>query len=298
MKNELKISVLFIIFNRPDTTESVFNQIKNVRPYKLFVAGDGPRNQMEESKVKQTRDIISKIDWDCKVETLFRENNLGCKVAVSSAINWFFGNNDMGIILEDDCVPHPAFFDFCAELLNKYRDEEQVMQISGFNPLHNVQIKESYYFAKFGSIWGWATWRRAWRNYDVRMQNWQKVKEGKLYRQFCDSKLEEIWRVKTYDKVANGLVDTWDYQWSFTKLMKDGLCILPAGNLITNIGFGENATHTGGKNISSRINNVKGIDFPLIHPDSIHRNKQLDKKFFNNFVLKNKFINALSMFRR
>ena len=150
----------------------------------------------------------------------------------------------MGIILEDDCVPHPSFFKFCEELLIKYKDEKKVMQISGFNALNKVSLKESYYFAKFGSIWGWATWKRAWKNYDLNMSGWLKVKEEKLYKNFCDSYLEEKWRVKVFDRAYNDKYNTWDYQWSFAKLINDGLSIVPTNNLIDNIGFGENATHT------------------------------------------------------
>lgn len=294
MENNFNIPILLLIFNRPDTTQIVFNEIKKIRPSSLFIAGDGPRSEDEYRKIKETRNITNQIDWECKFETLFRNKNLGCKMAVSSALNWFFRNNEMGIILEDDCVPHPSFFNFCSELLIKYRDEKKIMQISGFNALKKVQIKESYYFAKFGPIWGWATWSRAWKHYDVQMISWQRFKVSKSYKHFCDSKYEERWRVKTYDKVANGLIDTWDYQWSFAKLKNSGLSIIPSRNLIRNIGFGENATHTSGNYMHSKIDFEKGLNFPLIHPDSIRRNKQLDKKFFNNFVLKNKFFGTLN----
>ena len=294
MENNFNIPILLLIFNRPDTTQIVFNEIKKIKPSSLFIAADGSRNEDEYRKIKETRNIANQIDWECKFETLFRDKNLGCKLAVSSAIDWFFRNNEMGIILEDDCVPHSLFFNFCSELLLKYRDEKKIMQISGFNALKKVQIKESYYFAKFGSIWGWATWSRAWKHYDVQMNGWQEFKESKSYPHFCDSRYEEKWRVKTYDKVANGLIDTWDYQWSFAKLKNSGLSIIPSSNLIRNIGFGGNATHTSGNYMHLKMDFKKGLNFPLIHPDSIKRNKQLDKKFFNNFVLKNKFFGFLN----
>jgi hypothetical protein len=292
MENNFNIPILLLIFNRPDTSQQVFNQIKKIKPSNLFIAGDGPRTQDEKIRVNLNRSIINQIDWPCQIKTLFRETNLGCKIAVSSAINWFFENNEMGIILEDDCVPHPSFFKYCEELLIKYKDEEKVMQICGFNALNRVSIGESYYFAKFGSIWGWATWKRAWQHYDIKMINWPKFKEEKLYKNFCDSYLEEKWRVKIFDRAYNDVYNTWDYQWSFAKLINEGLSIVPANNLIDNIGFGEEATHTG-KEPHLNIQTDVGMNFPISHPKVMARNRRLDKIFFNNFVLKNIILNKI-----
>ena len=294
MENSFNIPVLFLIFNRLDTTKKVFEEIKKIKPKQLFIAGDGPRNKEEANIVKSTRDIISEVDWQCEVKTLFRDKNLGCKLAVSSAIDWFFENNEMGIILEDDCLPHTSFFRYCEELLIKYKNEDKIMHIGGLNALSKVSLNESYYFAKFGPIWGWATWRRAWKYYDVQMQSWEKVKSEKTYKQFCDTKIEELWRENIYDRVKDGLINTWDYQWSYAKLMNNGLSIVPAINLVTNIGFGENATHTNTNISLSNINIDQGMSFPLIHPEKILRNVQLDKKFFNSFVLKNKIKGTLN----
>lgn len=287
-RDSLTVPILFLVFNRPDTTIKIFNSIRKVEPQKLFIACDGPRykNKSDVEKVQQIRNFINDaIDWKCEVNTLFRDENLGCKIAVSSAIDWFFDNNEMGIILEDDCLPHLSFFKFCEELIIKYKDEKQVMQISGYNAMNRVTLKESYYFAKFGPIWGWASWRRAWKHYDVRMKKWEEIKQYKLHKQYCDSKLEEKWRKHLYDKVYNKKINTWDYQWSFAKLINNGLSIIPVNNLVYNIGFGENATHT--KNlVHPKIENNIGINFPLQHPESIRRNKKLDKKYFNQIVLK------------
>lgn len=280
-----QVPLLLLIFNRPDTLQKVFDVIKKIKPLFLFIAGDGPRSEEEIIIVSTTRDIINQIDWECNIQTLFRNSNMGCKLSVSSAIDWFFDHNEMGIILEDDCVPHLSFFKFCEELLIKYKDEKQVMQISGYSAMNRVKLKESYYFAKFGPIWGWASWRRAWKHYDVRMKKWEGIKENKLYKQYCDSKLEEKWRNHLYNKVYNEKINTWDYQWSFAKLINNGLSIIPVNNLVYNIGFGENATHT--KNIvHQKIQNNMGINFPLQHPESIRRNKKLDKKYFNQIILK------------
>lgn len=286
-KNNFNIPVLFLVFNRPDTTQLVFAEIKRIKPAFLSIAGDGPRNKNDEENIKLTRAVVDQIDWDCNIKTLFRETNLGCKIAVSSAINWFFENNEMGIILEDDCVPHPSFFKYCEELLIKYKDEEKVMQICGFNALNKVSIKESYYFSKFGPIWGWATWKRAWQNYDVNMTAWENVKRNKLYKNFCDSIIEQKWRVKLFDKVFNEEINTWDYQWVFSKLIKDGLSIVPNVNLISNIGFGKEATHTHNSSNNSQNLKLNEITFPVIHPENISRNKHLDKKYFYEYVMFN-----------
>ena len=283
-----QVPLLLLIFNRPDTTVKVFNSIRKFEPRKLFIACDGPRhnNKTDLENVQQVRNyIIDAIDWQCDVHTLFREKNLGCKIAVSSAIDWFFDHNEMGIILEDDCVPHLSFFKFCEELLIKYKDEKQVMQISGYNAMNRVSLKESYYFAKFGPIWGWASWRRAWKHYDVQMKAWEKTTANELNSEYCDSRLEALWRIRTYNKIYRGEINTWDYQWSFAKLINKGLSIIPFNNLVYNIGFGENATHT--KNlVHQKIQNNIGINFPLQHPEKIMRNKKLDKKYFNQIILK------------
>ncbi len=283
----MSVPVLFIIFNRPDTTRKVFDQIRNAKPSSLFIAGDGPRNESETVIVKETREIVSEIDWNCEVEVLFREKNLGCKNAVSSAIDWFFGKNEMGIILEDDCVPQASFFKYCEKLLIKYKDEEKIMQISGFNPVNKLNVHDSYYFSKFGPIWGWASWSRAWKHNDLNMTTWVNIKRDKLYKKFCDSYLEERWRINVFDKVYSNKINTWDYQWVFSKLIRNGLSIVPKENLITNIGFAENATHTNSKNKDLSFYKVKEMQFPLIHPHKIERNKIYDKKYFYEYVMNN-----------
>lgn len=293
MNDSFKIPILFLIFNRPDTTQKVFNEIKKVKPSRLFIASDGPRNYTEKVIVEDCRNIISQIDWDCKIETLYRDQNLGCKIAVSSAIDWFFIYNEMGIILEDDCVPHTSFFPYCEELLIKYKDEDRVMQISGFNPIQDFKTKDSYCFAKFGPIWGWATWKRAWERYDINMTEWPRVKEEKLYKNFCDSYIEQKWRVKLFDRAFKDVYNTWDYQWSFAKLLKMGLNIISTHNLINNIGFGESATHTSSKISFSSLTSDLGLRIPLTHPKSIKRNKKYEHKFFVYFILKNMLMKVL-----
>jgi len=196
----LRTPVLFLVFNRLDTTKKVFQVIKKAKPPRLYIAADGPREtkEGEAERVKAVRDyVMSNMDWECEVKTLFREKNLGCGKAVSEAITWFFENEEMGIILEDDCLPTQSFFWFCEELLIRYKHEEKIMQINGSSFLPNIDIKESYFFSKYNHIWGWASWRRAWKHFHMQYPNWEDRFE-KLH-SFHLKAEKEYWR-KTFRK--------------------------------------------------------------------------------------------------
>lgn len=240
--------VLFLIFNRTNTTEKVFSQIAKAKPAKLYIASDGHRKDKahEEEIVRQVREfVISGIGWDCEVKTLFRSENLGCKLAVSSAIDWFFENEDQGIILEDDCLPDVSFFPYCETLLNRYKDDERIMHIAGTNIQNGLKRGDgSYYYSKICHIWGWATWRRAWMNYDVEIKKYPLfLEEGGLKTLFQDDEHCNYWK-EEFDIMFKGNKNTWDYQWLFSIWANEGLCIAPQVNLVSNIGFGINATHT------------------------------------------------------
>jgi len=174
MGQEFNTPILFLVFNRPNTTQRVFNVIRQVKPKQLFVAADGPRRDKgaDEEKCEATREIVKQIDWDCEVKTLFREENLGCGKAVSSAITWFFENVEEGIILEDDCLPNLDFFGYCEELLDRYRDNREVMFIGGDNFQKGKKWGDaSYYFSAYNHVWGWATWKRTWDIYDFKLDS-------------------------------------------------------------------------------------------------------------------------------
>ena len=283
----LNTPVLFLVFNRLDTTKQVFEAIRQAKPPRLYVAADGPRSDRlgEAEKVKLVRDyVMDHVDWECEIKTLFRENNLGCRIAVSSAIDWFFENEEMGIVLEDDCLPHTTFFQFCEELLNFYRNDSRVMQICGSNLLKRERNTiESYYFSKYGPIWGWASWRRAWQYYDVDIKLWQQVKERKIYYGFCDTKEEASIRLDLYDKLANGDINTWDYQWGFAKNINSGLSITPNVNLISNIGFGEDGTHVTDPQSPLANLMIASMELPLKHPFAVYRDSEADKIFSQTF---------------
>ncbi|HNP98784.1 MAG TPA: glycosyltransferase family 2 protein [Bacteroidia bacterium] len=240
-------AVLFLIFNRPDTTKRVFEAIKAARPPRLYVAADGPRPDRsgEAEKCAQARLIVEEIDWPCEVLTLFRDVNLGCRNAVSGAITWFFQQEEEGIILEDDCLPGPSFFHFCQLMLEKYRHSPQIMHIGGNNFLSNeTDVPEaSHYFSRFNHIWGWATWRRAWEKYDPTLRTLPIYLQSNITsNQFGSNFSQYYWLVKFID-TYHGKIDTWDYQWTFCIWRCNGLSITPDVNLVSNIGFNQQATH-------------------------------------------------------
>ncbi|MDL1983373.1 MAG: hypothetical protein LWX54_04150 [Deltaproteobacteria bacterium] len=282
----LKTAVLFLAFNRPDTTKQVFEAIRKAKPPRLYVAADGPRADKagEAEKVKQVRRIATQVDWDCEVKTLFRDKNLGCGKAVSSAITWFFENEEEGIILEDDCLPGQSFFWFCEELLERYRGDMRVWHIGGYKHFGLGRDKFSYNFSFYTPIWGWATWRRAWKYYDLNLTNYQIFRNWLgSYNLFSSQK--EINRRKTIlDKVCSGSIDTWDYQWNFCVRSNSGLSIRPSRNLVENIGFGNNATHTISKNKGINSAVKYELEFPLMHPNLFWVNAKLDQNFFNTHV--------------
>lgn len=267
----LETPVLFLVFNRMEETKKVFESIKVAKPPRLYLASDGPRyeNSEEEKKVLDIRNyLIKNIDWDCEVYTKFREKNLGCKYAVSDAITWFFEHEEQGIILEDDCLPSQSFFWFCDALLKKYKENKKIWHISGDNFQDGFMRGESsYYFSKHNHIWGWATWRDRWGKYDLLLSNYSIDKKN--------MSISPFWK-KIFKMVYLGKINTWDHQWVFTMWKYGGLAILPSVNLITNIGFGETATHT--KNPESFLANMASYElyFPLSHPKDIVLNVDAD----------------------
>ncbi len=295
-QHPLKTPVLFLVFNRPDTTKQVFEEIRKAKPPRLYIASDGPRENKEGEKerVEAVRKyVLEHIDWDCEVKTLFRDKNLGCGRAVSQAITWFFENEEMGIILEDDCLPSQSFFWFCEELLERYKDDERIGMISGFNYGYtNRLIKYSYYFSKYPMIWGWASWRDRWLNCDLNMNNLYEVELTKqLLLIFDNKKYKE--KMNILKAVKENKIDTWDYQWSFNLYINNQLTIIPKNNYIINIGFGYNATHTKSGNCYERVKN-ENIKIDFVHPPYLIQDIKL-YKFLNK--KNNILINFLSKFR-
>jgi len=280
----LKTPVLFLVFNRLDTTKQVFEAIRQAKPPRLYIAADGPREskQGEAEKVKAVRDyVMSCINWNCEVKTLFREENLGCKYAVSSAIDWFFENEEMGIILEDDCLPSQSFFWFCEELLEKYKNDLRIGQVSGFNyGYNNKNIKYDYFFSKYPQIWGWASWAERWERYSLELEDFDEIKDLNQFSILFNQK-ELLKRISVFENVKNNKIDTWDYQWSYVLYKNSQFTIIPKYNCIINIGFGKNATHTSGTNLYSHINLQEFLCKKLNHPNYIIQDVQLYEKIYS-----------------
>ena len=275
--------VLLLLFNRPDTTAKVFESIKKVKPKNLYVAADGPRKYKdgETDLCEKVRNIIDEgIDWDCRVTKLYREENLGCGIAVSSAITWFFEHVEEGIILEDDTEPDISFFTYCENLLSHYRHSDQIMHISGDNFAPHVKLNCSYFFTRLPFIWGWATWRRAWNKYDFGYKHIPADQQMKILKKvFIDDEIIEYLSSILQDFHLKPLSYTWDYQWFLSIWDNNGLVIQPVKNLVQNIGYGKDATHTvdEGDHLSTikaeRITKIVHAGRPVV-------NQKLQKKNF------------------
>jgi len=291
----LTTPVVLLVFNRPHTTEQVFKEIRNAKPPTLLVIADGPRTDQsgEDEKCAAVRDIIEQVDWDCQVLKNYSDLNLGCRKRVASGLDWAFSLVDEAIILEDDCVPHPTFFHYCQELLERYRTDERVMTISGNNfQFGRRRAKYSYYFSRYAHLWGWATWRRAWNFYDVDMKSWPEIRDGAWLFDILGSTRPEIrdgqyqidirrsiqtvqyWH-NIFEHTYKGRIDTWDYQLVFTSWLQNGLHILPNINLVSNIGFGPEATHTKVMNQCANLP-ITAMEYPLNHPPFVIRDSWAD----------------------
>ncbi|MFH1184354.1 MAG: nucleotide-diphospho-sugar transferase, partial [Chloroflexota bacterium] len=258
-----------LVFNRPETTGAVISSLRAVRPSALYVAADGPRPGIEGEAMRcaEARRIATSVDWECEVRTLFRDRNLGCALAVSSAVTWFFDNVTEGIILEDDCVPSRSFYRFCQELLEHYRENARVMHLAGNSYQYGRRRgSASYYFSRYPGIWGWASWRRAWQHYDFSLRpSWE-------------------------------LQDTWDTQWQLSIQRSNGLAIAPNVNMVRNIGFGPGATHTKGGERPALLE-ADEVPFPLTHPAGLTANRAADTFSYYAHFRMVRFLNFIWIYR-
>lgn len=276
--------VLFLVFNRPIPTAKVFEAIRAARPPRLYIAADGPRahREGEAARCAEVRDIVTRVDWPCEIRTLFRDENLGCKAAVSGGISWFFEQEEQGIILEDDCLPHPDFFSYCDALLERYRDDERVWVVTGDNFQRGARRGDaSYYFSKYNHVWGWASWRRAWRHYQGDIPFWPEWRRSADWMQHAANPVERRYWTKIFDRIHRNEIDTWDYPWTASIWHRGGLTATPNVNLVTNIGFGPDATHTASANspLAGMTTNAIG---ELRHPDAVAQDVEADSYVFNH----------------
>lgn len=277
-------SILFLIFNRPDTAQRVFEEIRKARPPRLYVAADGPRQSRagEKELCEQTRAVVNSVDWPCEVKTLFREENLGCGKAVSQAITWFFDNEEEGIILEDDILPHPDFFPYCDELLEKYRNDDTIGIISGHNSVgYRLNRETTYGFFTVPHIWGWATWRDRWSKYDYDLKNvkWSDLRQSLREAGFTPDMIR-FWKM-IYLEMKDHRINTWDYQWSII-LMNDGkINPTPYNNITKNIGFDDRATHTTVADLNEESFEMKSA-YPISIPSMLVRDHEADREEAKN----------------
>ncbi len=287
--------VLLLIFNRPDKTALVFAEIRKAQVPVLYIAADGPRPEVsgEVDLCEQTRaEVLDNIDWPCELKTMLRTENLGCRSAVSSAIDWFFSEVEEGIILEDDCLPHPDFFRFCGKMLDFYRDNPAIMHICGSNfQLGCKRGAGSYYFSHYAHVWGWATWRRAWELYDVKMNKYPGfVKSNAIASIFPGKKEQKRWlELLNYVYTRNKHFNTWDFQWNFALWFSHGLAIIPNCNLISNIG--ENGTHYN--TVQYMFQKLENMDKKITHPRAIVADIEADSLTFKNFFDENVLISIM-----
>ncbi len=277
--------ILFLIFNRPDKTRAVFDTIRQAQPARLYVAADGPRSEGEAAICQETRAIVDEVDWPCEVQTLFRDHNLGCGRAVSGAITWFFEHEPEGVILEDDILVDPDFFDFAAEMLERYRDDPRVTSINAFNMLSDdLPSDDSYFFSAFWGAWGWASWRRAWAHYDFDLSDLGTPSSIDAISNMCPTPGGLQHWMETFSNVKNGKVDTWDYQWQFAQWMNSGLTIIPQKNMVQNIGFDGSATHTTNPDAKEASLQAHPLPRPLTHPASVLRDADMDEYAARNIL--------------
>ena len=276
----MKTPVVLIIFRRPEKTQKLLNIIREIQPKQLFVIADAPRSHKlgEAEKCEKTRAIIETIDWDCQVYKNYSEQNLGSFKRIPTGLNWVFSQVEEAIILEDDCLPEKTFFPFCEELLEHYRHDQRVMTISGNNFQFGRQTtSDSYYFSRYSHSWGWATWRRAWQYFDMNMTHWPRVKEQQLLNFILEDRRTRQYWENIFQGVFDNQIVAWDYRWTFACWLQNALTILPSRNLVSNIGFDEDASHTTSKNHPFAYLPTYPMTFPLQHPPLMIRDGAADQ---------------------
>lgn len=281
----MKTPVVLIIYHRPELVNKLIENLRFVKPKKIYVIADGPKNMEDKIACESTRAVIDTIDWPCEVKKIYSKDNLGLRRRVVSGLNEVFSIEDRAIILEDDLVPDPSFFKFCDELLEKYENDERIISISGNNfQFDKNKIKESYYFSKYVHSWGWATWKRAWHLYDDNMESWKKLRKTNWLGKILDNYIATLYWRMIFDLVNTGKIDSWAYRWTYSAMLAKGLTIIPNRNLVSNVGVGESATHT--KKNERKLNMpTHKIRFPLIHPKEVRINKKCDKTTEKNVYL-------------
>ena len=279
---QLKTPVSFFVFNRPHLTEETFSRIREQRPSRLLVVADGPRpdHATDHAQVVAVRRIVQNVDWPCDVERLYAEENLGLRERMSTGLSWVFTRVDRAIVLEDDCVPNTTFFRFCEELLDYYEDDPRVGMITGNNfQGGNWRGDGSYYFSKYPHCWGWATWARAWQLHDPSMPYWPAMESTPNWAELIGDPFEQQYWARIFDMVTETDFESWAYPWTATCFYYGLLTATPNVNLVANIGFGPDATHT-------RLAKSPAVETQpmgsIRHPDVVRRNREAESHDFEH----------------
>ena len=282
--------VIFFIFNRPELTKQVWEAITRAKPKKLYICADGPRKDKPDDieKIRATRQCVERVDWPCEIHRWYANENLGCNQSFVKNLDQLFEVEDRVIVLEDDTLPSESFFPFCDVLLEKYKDESTIFHITGSNLNWDLLRPASdYYFSRYALPWGWATWKRAWRLYDSNMQGWKNIEIKEAVLNSFKNQVEKVFWNNIFDNAYRkiGDADAYDYVWKFSIWAHDGLSIIPSVNLVKNIGFGENSTHT--KNINpSHIVPLRNLNLiSLKHPKNQVPNGIRDARTFRIYCL-------------
>jgi hypothetical protein len=275
---QLETPIALVLFRRPDRTRLIFDEIRRARPKKLFLIADGPRDSAEAAECEAARAVVEDVDWPCLITRDFAAENIGLRRRIPTGLDGVFAEVDRAIVLEDDCLPHPSFFRFCDELLERYAAEDRVMHVAGSQLLRNPPAPTaSYHFSRYVHIWGWATWRRAWRRFDVELADWHELdrseRDTRLRSMFTEPSERRYWRY-VWDK--SGEIENWDAQWSYAVLARQGLAANPNRNLVSNIGFGEQATNAIEDPLGIAARPLEELEFPLQHPAAIERDEVAD----------------------
>lgn len=277
MSNNFETPIAYFIYNRPELVAVTFEAIRKIHPRKLFIIADGPKDEKDKIQCEAARMLTEKIDWDCLVERNYSEKNIGCRSRVSSGISWFFDNVPEGIILEDDCLADNSFFYYCRELLDKYRNDERIMCISGDNYQNGIKRGEtSYYFSIFNHCWGWATWKRAWNLYDLEMKNYDQAETKSWMSGNISGYFNKIYWLDQFKKSRENKLNSWAVPWTYACWSHSGLTCLPNSNLVGNLGHGEKSTHTKKDHHLANLP-ISAISLPLSHPRKIEVDKKADK---------------------
>jgi hypothetical protein len=281
------MNVVFILYDRPVLTERVFAEIRKARPERLFVVADGPHlgKPNDADRVAASRAAVDSVDWPCEVSRNYSDINLGCMRRVSTGLDWVFSQVDEAIILEDDCVPHPDFFRFCTELLDRYRRDQRVGHIGAVNfDRVKSRTEYSYFFSRYPSIWGWATWRRAWQQYDVNMTLWPRLRASGWHCNVFPTRGEARYFEQLWDDLVEARLDAWGGRWVFSRLVHGTVSIRPCVNLVSNIGFG-NASEASHTTFQHFVGNfpVQPLSWPLKHPPRLIQNEQSDRGYARIF---------------